>query len=222
VRVLLALDREAAGRFPVAASQLRVADLARAGWALVPASAAADGSTTFGIAHRFHSPAEANALLAALSGRDGPVRLQVGQDRSIARTTTRLTGEVDLRRGPDAFADPRLAAALGAPSLTSALINLQQAGGAAPSFSVQVAAYLPGRASPRTFSVPLGNDQDVSATSRAFNLENLAFAAVAVSALAGLGVMAFFALFGRGRDPWTGRRRRRRDTWRLADRRGRL
>ena len=73
-----------------------------------------DGLTWVRASRSFSGADEANAVLAQLSGPDGPLRdLRLSHSRSVLRTTTRLTGVVDLAGGLAAFADADLVARVG-------------------------------------------------------------------------------------------------------------
>lgn len=57
---------------------------------------------------------EANAILASLSGPDGPLReVRLRRSSSAFKTTTGFEGTVDLSRGLDTFGDPALSETLG-------------------------------------------------------------------------------------------------------------
>ncbi len=93
--------------------QLQVEDLRQAGWT-VDAPVEEDGTTWVRAHHDFDDPAEANALLAQLSGPDGPYRdLTVTRDAGLLSTTTKVTGTLDASGGAAIFGDPDLTATLG-------------------------------------------------------------------------------------------------------------
>ncbi|HEV3400609.1 MAG TPA: hypothetical protein VG078_02215 [Acidimicrobiales bacterium] len=94
----------------------------------------------------FSGADEANAVLSQLSGPDGPFRdVRLTHSRSLLRTTTRLTGVVDLAAGAAAFADPDLSGRVG-DTLPLDLNRLRDELGADADQELQVAleADLPG------------------------------------------------------------------------------
>jgi hypothetical protein len=114
VRAAVGLDDDAVSRFGDLAGELRVDDLRQAGWEVEGPRKEDDGLTWVRASRSFSDADEANTVLAQLSGPDGPFRdLRLTHSRSLLRTTTRLTGVVDLAAGAAAFADPDLAARVG-------------------------------------------------------------------------------------------------------------
>ncbi|HEX2042431.1 MAG TPA: hypothetical protein VHF24_07305, partial [Acidimicrobiales bacterium] len=105
---------DAVSRFGDLAGELRVDDLRQAGWEVDGPRKEDDGLTWVRASRSFAGADEANTFLAQLSGPDGPFRdLRLTRSRSLLRSTTRLTGTVDLSAGLAAFADPDLAARVG-------------------------------------------------------------------------------------------------------------
>ncbi len=114
VTAALTLDDDAVGRFGDLEGELRIDDLRQAGWDVEGPRKEDDRRTWVRASRSFSGPEEANAVLAQLSGADGALRdLRLTHSRSILRTTTRLTGVVDLTAGLVAFADPDLVARVG-------------------------------------------------------------------------------------------------------------
>jgi hypothetical protein len=120
VQVSVVLDPSAVaavgGRAALAA-QLQDGDLVAAGWT-VSGPVAGPGSTTVVTAsHPFVGPEQAGALIADLAGTgpasSRPFRLAVTRHSSLWRTTTTLSGQVDLTCGLGCFGDSGLAAATG-------------------------------------------------------------------------------------------------------------
>jgi hypothetical protein len=205
VSVSLALDKAAAAQFADLGPRLRLDDLRKAGWAVTGPATAPDGSATVTVSRAFRDAAGARALLAQVSGPSGPLSgLRVEHHHSPFTTRSGIQGNVDLRLGADAFADPRLSQQLGVPSLSKALSTLHQAGGADPGLRLELAARLPGRS--KVWSVPLGQTLAVSASSRQLNKVNVGLAVVAGLCLLGLAAAGLHRLgFGgqRRRDSWT-------------------
>lgn len=114
VRAAVGLDDDAVSRFGDLAGELRVDDLRQAGWEVEGPRKEDDGLTWVRASRSFSGADEANTFLAQLSGPEGPFRdLRLARSRSLLRSTTRLTGTVDLSAGLAAFADPDLAARVG-------------------------------------------------------------------------------------------------------------
>ena len=221
VAVAVVLDREAAARIGDVRAALRVADLERAGWVVDPVTIAPDGAVTAGIHRAFASPAEAMGWLRQL----GPVQLDVHRSRGLVSTTERVQGGVDLRNGVDAFSDPALAKALGAPSLAAAVEQLRTSGATVPDLRTQLVLHLPGHpvnvsgggtvsGDTVTWTVPLGQQVAIGAAAKSTDLTAEVFLAVFV--LSGLSLVAVVAVRLRARD---GSRRPtggHRDQWSLA------
>ena len=114
VRASLGLDDDAVSRFGDLAGELRVDDLRQAGWEVQGPRKEDDGLTWVRASRSFSRAEEANAALGQLSGPEGPFRdLRLTRSRSLLRSSTRLTGVVDLAAGLAAFADPDFAAWVG-------------------------------------------------------------------------------------------------------------
>jgi hypothetical protein len=114
VRAALTLDDDAVRMFGDLAGELRVDDLRQAGWEVEGPRKEDDGLTWVRASRAFSGAEEANTFLAQLSGPEGPFRdLRLTRSRSLLRSTTRLTGVVDLAAGLAAFADSDLAARVG-------------------------------------------------------------------------------------------------------------
>ncbi len=95
VTVTGTLDRDAARAMPDLAQELRTADLQQAGWRIVGPSPAPGGGTTVSASKSFRSAAEANAILAELTGASGsagangsPGASGSGADGSAASTAS--------------------------------------------------------------------------------------------------------------------------------------
>jgi hypothetical protein len=122
VKVTLTADPELVAAEPDLASELRLGDVTKAGWTVDGPAATPDGGLQLVLTHPFSTPAEANAVLASLSGPNGPLReVKVDQVRSGARITSTLDGNVHV--GPDlsVFADAKVASALGGAPLQQLL-----------------------------------------------------------------------------------------------------
>lgn len=106
-------DDAALARVGDLSQQLQVADLEQAGWAVD--DPVKEGDTTWVRARRgFADADEANAVLAQLSGPDGPYKdLYVTRRAGLLSTTTEVTGTLDLSGGLGIFGDPQLTESLG-------------------------------------------------------------------------------------------------------------
>lgn len=93
--------------------QLRVEDLAAAGWTVDPA--VKEGDTTWVRAHHtFSDPAEATALVGQLSGPDGPYRdLRIARDEGLLSASYSVSGVIDPTAGFTMFGDPELLSTMG-------------------------------------------------------------------------------------------------------------
>ena len=135
-------------------------------------TATAEGGLTVTVIHPFATVEEATALLASLSGTDGPLH-DVALARAVTddAVTTTLTGRIFVAGGVNAFADPELLAAIGG----SPYANDIAATGLTPADVVTFTfvANLPGDPTPAadgtvppmTWTVPIdGTTADVAAT----------------------------------------------------------
>ena len=96
VAVAVGLDQEAAGRVPDLAEQLRVDDLVRTGWDVTGPAPEDDGRTWVRATKPFSTPDEAAAVLAEVTGADGPVRgFAVARRRSLAFSDPALAERLD-------------------------------------------------------------------------------------------------------------------------------
>lgn len=192
VRAVVTLDEEAAAQVPDLAGQLRVEDLQAAGWEVEgPTTTAGDG-VSLQISKPFSSPAGAARAVEELSGPSGPFSsLRLTSERGFWRTRTRLTGTVDLGAGLDVFGDDALRQRLGGTSLgvDPAAVERELGRPLAEVFTFEVAADLPGRVESNApenrggdpvWPAALGAVVAVRASSEAWNVLNLAAAAVAL------------------------------------------
>jgi len=109
VEVVATLDPDALERIGGdLAAVLATDDLEAAGWQVsIPEP------TEARLRHPFEDAAEANAVLADLSGERGPLRgLEVADDTSFARTEWTFDGTIDFSAGIAAFGDEALAEVL--------------------------------------------------------------------------------------------------------------
>jgi len=201
VRVEVVADKDVAAAVDLSAGA-RVEDLKQAGWTVEGPSPRPDGGFRVVATKPFLDGAGARTAVEELSGPNGAFRdFRLERSRSFARTTTRLSGTVDLAKGIEAFGDAGLGQALGGSDVGIDLPRLEQAlkGPVGDSVGVKVAVVLPGKIKSNApgeaasdgarWQVRLSDRVDVSAESSAWNVPNLAgaaFAAIAVLALVAL------------------------------------
>lgn len=95
-------------------ADLRLDDLAAAGWTVEGPTATSEDGASVRLTKPFRTPAEATAALQELNGPQGPLRdLQVGRTERFAEVETTFEGAVHLEGGLEAFADTALAELLG-------------------------------------------------------------------------------------------------------------
>ena len=114
VSVTVTLDQEAADRIPDLATQLEATDLTEAGWMLTGPEAGPDGGQVVSATKPYGSPEQLGAVLAEISGVDGPFAdLGLERTHSAAETEWALSGQVDATEGVTTFSDDELAELLG-------------------------------------------------------------------------------------------------------------
>ncbi|HET7487667.1 MAG TPA: hypothetical protein VFJ85_07030 [Acidimicrobiales bacterium] len=192
VRATVNLDAEAAAQVPDLASQLRVDDLERAGWAVEGPYRRPGGGLGLRVEKPFASADGAQRAIQELSGSGGPFSsLRLTTKRRFWKTTTALQGTVDLRAGLAAFGDPELAKVLGSPDLglDPAALERQLGKPLSQVVGVELVGNLPGtvtsnapraRGGSAVWPVPLGSSTTVAASSQAWNVRSLVLAGVAV------------------------------------------
>jgi hypothetical protein len=189
VRVTARLDGAAVaqlgGREP--ADRIRLDDLRDAGWRIDGPTDQDDGGLEVVATHDFSNDEEAEALLEDVGALQG---FDLEQEATFFRTTTKLTGAVDLQEGLGAFTDTDLEQALGATPdapLGVGIAALERRFGEPIDRMVglQLAVRLPGRLdgdgtnAPTTagdtavWSPALGERVPVEVASRRWNVRNL-------------------------------------------------
>jgi len=193
VRATVRLDREAVEQVPDLAQQLRVDDLEAAGWTVGGPSPVEGGGVTIGVSKRFTTPTGAARAIEELSGAGGPFStLRLTRERGLWKTTTALSGTVDLSAGLGAFGDAALTEKLGAPNLglDPAAVERELGKPLAEAVRVELVGRLPGtvtsnaptsRDGAGVWPVLLGATTVVTASSEAWNVPTLAFAGLAAA-----------------------------------------
>ncbi|HEX8582652.1 MAG TPA: hypothetical protein VF640_10000 [Acidimicrobiales bacterium] len=207
VSVAVGLDAEALSRIPDLADQLRVDDLARAGWTVTGPAEEEDGRTWVRATKPFADPDEMADVMAEVAGTNGPfLDFSASVDRSLARSKVEARGTVDLSGGLEAFADPQVTQRLGGLPFGQDLAGLLGDTPPADAVTVTVALALPGDLSPvgatreepgvAVWEVPLGGQPvDVAATSSQVRMATVVWLGVAALAVLGLvGVVGIRAL----------------------------
>ncbi len=114
VTVVVRLDVEAAARTVWSEGSLPLTDLRDTGWAVTDPVRQPDGGAVITATKGFSQPDQLAAVLAQVSGPDGPLKgFQLERKKSFGNETWDLTGTIDLRGGLAFLSDPTLTAALG-------------------------------------------------------------------------------------------------------------
>ncbi len=158
VEVAVGLDADAVSRLPDLdgdgtsapadlAALVRDEDLTAAGWTVAEPEADDDGTLWLRVSRPFGTPAEADQILAELTGPDGALHdLQVSRTESFGRTRYEFSGTADLSGGIEAFGDEGLAAALDGEPLgeDAAAIEARLGEPLADMFTLEITSRLPG------------------------------------------------------------------------------
>lgn len=132
----IAFDAAALARVGDPARAVRADDLVAAGWTVDPTTKEGD-LTWIRVHHTFTTPEEGTALLAQLSGPDGPYRdMLIARSDGIFSTSVKVTGQIDTTAGLSMFGDDQLAAALGGDASGGLLAKIEAEEHAAPASMV--------------------------------------------------------------------------------------
>lgn len=209
VAVSVALDADAVTAYPSLATDVRLDDLAEAGWTVSGPTEEADGLTWLRATKPFATPAEATEVLAEVAGTDGPFQgLAVTSERSFARTRFGFTGTVDFDAGLEDFTDDDLADALEGAPLGEPVEAIEARIGERLDevFGVRVVVRLPGSVESNAptdlvngaaWEPPLSGDEPVTlrATGEVIRVPTLVAAGAAVvAAVAALVILATVVL----------------------------
>ncbi|CAN5164198.1 hypothetical protein BH24ACT1_BH24ACT1_10400 [soil metagenome] len=202
VAVAVDLDEEAANRLPDLAAQLRLDDLAAAGWDVEGPTATTGGSTLIVATKTFATPEDATQVLRDVSGPSGPLRgFEVVRRSSFLSTDYTFTGVVDLSAGVEGFVDEELRRSLEGSDLSLARADLEELTGAPleETFRFQVRATLPGsltvagtgteEGDTALWRPVVGERLTLAATSEAFHRQRLAWLGVSSAAMLALIVV---------------------------------
>lgn len=128
---------------PGLADDLRFDDAVAAGWQVTGPSLTDDGGLKVEVSHPFQTVEQATALLASVSGANGPLHdLALTRAVTAESVVTGLTGTLRVDGGLSAFADPDLLAAVGATPYSDAITAAGLQPAQAATVTVRVA--LPG------------------------------------------------------------------------------
>lgn len=202
VRVAVGLDDLAAAAVPDLASQLRLDDLRDSGWTVTGPAEEGDGITWIRASKPFASPEEASAVMAEVSGPDGPFRdFRLERGREAFTERIRFRGVVDLSSGLEGFADDALRGAVGSDLQSIAeQIRRDTDEQIRDVFRFRVAALLPGSISSNApteldgavvWTPRLGEEAHLSATGEAVRGSRVALAAALGASLLGLAALGW-------------------------------
>jgi len=110
VRVRVALDADAVQNAQAGGGMLedrvRLGDLQAAGWTVTPWRRAPDGGGTVSLRKRFANAGDLAAVVAELSGKDGPLQgVTLERNRGFLSTEYKIEGDADLSRLTAGIAD---------------------------------------------------------------------------------------------------------------------
>jgi hypothetical protein len=189
VRAGVGLDADALRQIPDLAQQLRVDDLKKAGWTIVGPRKERDGRTWVRATKPFADPAGARRAMVELNGPKGPFKnFRLTRTHSLLRTKTSFSGTVDLA-GARSLADPKLQEQLGGSGVDPKVLEEQLDQAVNRTFRLEVVAQLPGKLSSNAptevsggvvWHPKVGEQATLTATSTAWNLRPILFAALAL------------------------------------------
>jgi hypothetical protein len=115
ITVTATADKDIVDKAPGLATDLRLADVAAAGWSVDGPAPTPDGGLQVVLRRSFSTPAQANAILASVNGPAGPLNgITFGRTRTDNATNFTINGALQINGGLDAFSDPELLAIVGA------------------------------------------------------------------------------------------------------------
>jgi hypothetical protein len=117
VTVTVTLDKAATASVGDVASELQTSDLPAAGWTVTGPITEAGGSTVIRATKPFVTLGQASSIVQEIAGSgpagSRPFQLAITRHRTFWKTTTTLSGDVDLRCGLSCFGDSGLKTATG-------------------------------------------------------------------------------------------------------------
>jgi hypothetical protein len=114
VTVTAIADKDMIGRAGLALADLRLDDIKQAGWSVDGPADNTTGGRQLVFTKKFQTTAEADRILAEISGPAGPLHdMRLAQKREFAKITTTLKGEIGLDGGIAGLGDDELVQLLG-------------------------------------------------------------------------------------------------------------
>ena len=114
ITVTATADAEAVAAEPNLATKLQFGDLQEAGWEVTGPTPTEDNGLTVSLTHTFDNLAEANDVLASLSGPDGPLLEPLISARGAkGEVLWSFAGSLDFSKGLKALTDQELLSAVG-------------------------------------------------------------------------------------------------------------
>ena len=150
VRVRLALDADAVQNAQAGGGKLedrvRLGDLRAAGWTVTPWRRAPDGSATVSLRKNFQNAGDLAAVVAELSGKDGPLQgVTLERNRGFLSTEYKIKGDADLSRLTAGIADdPEVVAQLTGQRVDLARIDQRLAQQINDAFRLRIRFVFPG------------------------------------------------------------------------------
>ena len=148
----IGFDDAALKRVGDPARALRADDLVKAGWVVEAASKEGD-LTWIRVHHSFATPEEGTALLAQLSGPDGPYRdMLIKRSDGLLSTSVKVTGQIDTTAGLQMFGDEQLATTLGGDASGGLLAKIEAEEKAPPASMVDLDLVVTAGGSTKTYN----------------------------------------------------------------------
>lgn len=201
----IGFDDAALKRVGDPALALRAQDLVDAGWVVDPVVEEGD-LTWVRVHHDFTTPEQANALMAQLSGPDGPYRdLEVIRTSGPLSDSVRFSGVMDTSAGLAMFGDKALSDALGGDASGGLLSRIEKEEGRPPAEMVELDMRVDVGGTTRTWTASLGDPGQQTMKVSGSRSKLLEVVGTAFVVLLVVGTIAVIALRVRAR-----RRRTRR------------
>ena len=148
----IGFDDAALKRVGDPARALRADDLVKAGW-VVDATSKEGDLTWIRVHHSFTTPEEGTALLAQLSGPDGPYRdMLIKRSDGLLSTSVKVTGQIDTTAGLQMFGDEQLATTLGGDASGGLLAKIEAEEKAPPASMVDLDLVVTAGGSTKTYN----------------------------------------------------------------------
>jgi len=193
VRVRLALDADAVQNAQAGGGKLedrvRLGDLRAAGWTVTPWRRAPDGSATVSLRKNFQNAGDLAAVVAELSGKDGPLQgVTLERNRGFLSTEYKIKGDADLSQLTAGIADdPEVVAQLTGQRVDLARIDQRLAQQINDAFRLRIRFVFPGGDVAEVKPEP-GKKVSLAASTSQFDTTRALLLAVAV-ALGVVGVV---------------------------------